>query len=55
MEKYFYLRMEDTSTFEAISERFDINDLTDYSDKTYISDNVSEYNFYLYRGDCYLC
>lgn len=55
MDNYFRLRMEDKSTFEAISYRYDINDIDNYSDKTYISNNISEYNFNVYRGDCYLC
>lgn len=60
MQNYFYLRMIDSSTFNAITERYDILE----SDKYLINpptnivgqeDRSCGYQFNAYRGDCYLC
>ena len=60
MQNYFYLRMIDSSTFNAITERYDISE----SDKYLITppsnivgqeDRSCGYQFNAYRGDCYLC
>lgn len=60
MQSYFYLRMIDSSTFNAITERYDISE----SDKYLINppsnivgqeDRSCGYQFNAYRGDCYLC
>lgn len=60
MQSYFYLRMIDSSTFSAITERYDISE----SDKYLINppsnivgqeDRSCGYQFNAYRGDCYLC
>ena len=60
MQSYFYLRMIDSSTFNAITERYDISE----SDKYLINppsnivgqeDKSCGYQFNAYRGDCYLC
>ena len=60
MQRYFYLRMIDSSTFNAITERYDISE----SDKYLINppsnivgqeDRSCGYQFNAYRGDCYLC
>lgn len=49
IEEYFKIRMDDASTFSAISERIDINrDQEDYAAD-------EGYEYILYRGDCYLC
>jgi hypothetical protein len=46
--------MNDSSTFNAISERIAINNLNDYGDGNML-DSSTEYNFNIYRGDCYIC
>lgn len=60
MQSYFYLRMINSSTFNAITERYDISE----SDKYLINhpsnivgqeDRSCGYQFSAYRGDCYLC
>lgn len=60
MQSYFYLRMIDSSTFNAITDRYDIEE----SDKYLINppsnivgqeDRSCGYQFNAYRGDCYLC
>ena len=62
MEKYFSIRMWDTTPFFAISDRYAIDD----SDNSLITpmkalvnnsvDNRKDgYHFILYRGDCYIC
>ena len=43
MEDYFKIRFNDKSSFFAISDRIDINEVTE---------NPS---WNLYRGDCYIC
>lgn len=59
MENYFKIRMNDSSVFEAISDRIDINrDQKDYLiNKPVIGQDQTRggYSYELYRGDCYLC
>ena len=58
MEEYFKIRMDDNSTFNAISDRIDIHkDQNDYLvNKNQFDNSTSEgYKYELYRGDCYLC
>ena len=61
MDNYFYIRMMDSSSFYAITDRIDINYLDDYwvtpksslvGDDDYKKDGLK---FNAYRGDCYLC
>lgn len=61
MDKYFEIRMQDTTPFMAISDRYTINDSdtnlleplsTLVTDKP---DRSCGYKYILYRGDCYIC
>lgn len=49
--KYFSIRYEDNSPFYAISNRFDINDLSTVNGR--LSNGAEVIT--LYRGDCYIC
>ena len=62
MNKYFEVRMQDNTPFQAISDRLDINE----TDKqlieplSFISGDPNDsrmkgYQYELYRGDCYIC
>ena len=61
MVEYFNIRYQDNSPFQAISDRYDIND----SDDNLITplsavvstdvDRSCGYKYELYRGDCYIC
>lgn len=60
MEEYFYLRMVDNSTFFAITDRFDFQDISEKlvnKSTAIVGDNESNvgYSINAYRGDCYLC
>ena len=60
MENYFYLRMIDSSTYNAITDRFDIQDTDEFLIKPLSnivgqSDRTCGYQINAYRGDCYLC
>ncbi len=60
MESYFYLRMIDSSTFNAITERYDIQETDNYLIKPLSNivgqeDRSCGYQYNAYRGDCYLC
>lgn len=58
--KYMQIRMDDDSTYHAITDRIDIKDLDDYLvnpksalvQQTY---NNTGYKFDAFRGDCYIC
>ena len=54
--EYVQLRMQDTSSFHAISDRIDINEIN--KNTSILSENnvaVSDFNGTYYRGDCYIC
>jgi hypothetical protein len=54
MNDYMQIRMNDNSIFNAISDRYEISEVI--KDNTDILGSVtSEFQFNLYRGDCYLC
>lgn len=60
MDNYFYIRMMDSSSFYAITDRIDINYLDDYwvtPKSPLIGDDYKKdgLKFNAYRGDCYLC
>lgn len=60
IQNYFYLRMVDSSTFSAITERYDISESDNYlvipaSNIVGQEDRSCGYKFNAYRGDCYLC
>lgn len=60
MQNYFYLRMIDSSTFSAITERYDIQESDNYlinppSNIVGQEDRSCGYQHNAYRGDCYLC
>ena len=60
MEEYFYLRMTDNSTFFAITDRYDIQNIDDHLVAKYTGlvgtkDRSQGYHINAYRGDCYLC
>lgn len=60
MQEYFTIRMGDHSPFEAISERYSIEEVNDFltiKDSSLVGSSVYEngYTWVLYRGDCYLC
>ena len=48
INNYLTIRYNDKSSYQAISERININDLSEYT----LENN---YSFNLYRGDCYIC
>lgn len=58
-ESYVMIRAQDYSPYKAISERIDIQDLTEYDlDRTVLmndSSNNGKYTFSIFRGDCYIC
>ena len=59
IEKYFSIRMQDNTPFQAISDRYDIKEVDDnlvtpLSIITEI-DRSCGYRWELYRGDCYIC
>ena len=59
IEKYFSIRMQDNTPFQAISDRYDIKEVDDnlvtpLSIITEI-DRSCGYKWELYRGDCYIC
>ena len=55
--QYIQLRAQDTSSFYAISDRFDINNLTEQPTTTLVEVEKVEEDFskILYRGDSYIC
>lgn len=61
--EYFKIRANDSSAFYAISDRIDINDLSNYYAKFNNiiagsnTTNITDLNckFTLFRGDCYIC
>ena len=61
MLEYFNIRYQDNSPFQAISDRYDINDSDDNLItplSAVVSTNVNRscgYKYELYRGDCYIC
>ena len=64
MDKYFMIRMQDSTPFQAISERYDINDNDENLVEplsTLVSLTNEEasrskgYKYLLFRGDCYIC
>ena len=61
MLEYFNTRYQDNSPFQAISDRYDINDSDDNLItplSAVVSTDVNRscgYKYELYRGDCYIC
>lgn len=61
MLEYFNIRYQDNSPFQAISDRYDINDSDDNLItplSAVVSTDVNRscgYKYELYRGDCYIC
>lgn len=55
MEQYVKIRMEDSTTYNAISDRFDINEYKETSVLHNDQNINSTYSVTLFRGDCYLC
>ena len=61
MMEYFNIRYQDNSPFQAISDRYDINDSDDnliIPLSAVVSTDVNRscgYRYELYRGDCYIC
>lgn len=54
INNYFDIRMQDNSTYSAISERFDINEQE--SGIQLSNDTTNDFKQYvLFRGDCYIC
>lgn len=56
--EYFTIRMDDSSTYSAISDRIDISELEDYDadpKDTLAQYTPEQYKFEVYRGDCYIC
>lgn len=54
MQEYFSIRMDDNTSYQAISERLDIKECL----KTTVSsleNNSKDFELTVYRGDCYLC
>lgn len=59
INKYFEIRMQDSSVFNSISDRIDILNqdqyLVDANSNKLIPDRSLGFHYELYRGDCYLC
>lgn len=60
INKYMQIRMDDNSTYSAITDRISISDLDDYliEPKTALVNepyNNKGYQFNAFRGDCYIC
>jgi hypothetical protein len=59
IDDYFSIRMNDSSSFFAISDRIDIRKQQEYwmpdeENPLNITDEKG-YRYVLFRGDCYLC
>lgn len=54
-EEYVSIRMNDASAFKAITHRYNLNDLDDYSPQSAFENTNINYEFPIYRGDCYIC
>ena len=58
ISKYFTIRMDDSSTYSAISDRIDILELADYDANprdVLVQTTPEQYQFIVFRGDCYIC
>lgn len=60
LENYFSIRMQDSSVFQAISDRYSISEVDSQLVKQLSNiigddDRTKGYKWELYRGDCYLC
>jgi len=59
LDDYIQVRMSDANPYYAITDRIDINDLTDYylNPSNLVNDSTLDENcsFLAYRGDCYIC
>lgn len=58
IENYVQIRTQDNSPFKAVTYRININDLQEYSDQSNIlvnNSNEVNYEFNIFRGDCYIC
>lgn len=60
--KYIQIRMDDNSTYSAITDRIDISESDDYlvTPKSVLQNDSTDfykegYQFSAYRGDCYIC
>lgn len=58
--EYISIRMDDASSYFAISDRYSINECDDHLINSLIKltgneDRSSGYSWELYRGDCYIC
>ena len=60
--KYMQIRMDDNSTYSAITDRIDISESDDYlvTPKSALQNDSTDfykegYQFSAYRGDCYIC
>ena len=60
LEEYYNVRIQDNSVFNAITDRYDIQNIDDFlivplSNIIGSEDRSSGYQIPVYRGDCYLC
>lgn len=60
LENYINIRMNDTSSYHAISDRISIQNIDEYLVNKGIQigtnlDRSEGYTFNIYRGDCYIC
>ena len=60
LQNYISIRMNDHSSYKAISDRYDINHLDDYrltKKSSLVQDSIQNigYKHEVYRGDCYIC
>lgn len=60
--KYIQIRMDDNSSYNAITDRIDISESDNYlvTPKSVLNNDVTDfyeagYQFSAYRGDCYIC
>ena len=60
LQQYIKTRIDDNSTYNAISDRIDINSIDDYRivpKSSLVQDNITNtgYKNEVFRGDCYIC
>lgn len=55
LREYIQLRAQDTSAFFAISDRIDINNLSETKLLQQAGNNTKDFSEIYFRGDCYIC
>ena len=55
LQEYIQLRAQDTSAFFAISDRIDVNNLSETKLLQQAGNDVKDFSETYFRGDCYIC